>query len=216
LVILPFDEPGFLLSSRRRSHSNFPVGVEAMRQRLTLRKGLPGPAQSVMAICEAQTHPVVSGVMGRACHRNKSGATFGRINIMLKSIWISAIAIGAFAVCAVVAPLPGQRAIAQSAGSYVNAVDIDVVPAERDNYLAAITENGMAAAKEPGCRRFDILNLASDPNHFFLYEVYDNEAAFQAHRASEHFKKYAATTSKMVAKRETRTMSVMASNSVAK
>jgi quinol monooxygenase YgiN len=53
--------------------------------------------------------------------------------------------------------------------------------------LAAIKENGAVAAKEPGCRRFDILNLASDPNHFFLYEVYDNEAAFKAHRETEHF-----------------------------
>jgi (4S)-4-hydroxy-5-phosphonooxypentane-2,3-dione isomerase len=135
---------------------------------------------------------------------------------MIKSIWMSAVAIGVFAVCTIVLPMPGQRVVAQVAGSYVNAVDLDIVPADRDHYLAAITENGMAAAKEPGCRRFDILNLASDPNHFFLYEVYDNEAAFQAHRASEHFKKYAATTAKMVAKRESRTMSVTASNAVAK
>jgi autoinducer 2-degrading protein len=135
---------------------------------------------------------------------------------MIKSIWMSAVAIGVFAVCTIVLPMLGQRVVAQSAGSYVNAVDLDIVPAERDNYLAAITENGIAAAKEPGCRRFDILNLASDPNHFFLYEVYDNEAAFQAHRASEHFKKYAATTAKMVAKRESRPMTVTASNAVAK
>ena len=112
---------------------------------------------------------------------------------MIKPIWMSAVAIGVFAVCTIVLPMPGQRVVAQAAGSYVNAVDLDIVPAERDNYLAAITENGMAAAKEPGCRRFDILNLASD-----------------------HFKKYAATTAKMVAKRESRPMSVTASNSVAK
>jgi (4S)-4-hydroxy-5-phosphonooxypentane-2,3-dione isomerase len=147
---------------------------------------------------------------------NKSGVTIGRTNTMIKSIWMSAVAIGVFAVCTIVLPMPGQRVVAQSAGSYVNAVDLDIVPAERDNYLAAITENGIAAAKEPGCRRFDILNLASDPNHFFLYEVYENEAAFQAHRASEHFQKYAATTAKMVAKRESRPMTVTASNSVAK
>ena len=135
---------------------------------------------------------------------------------MTKSIWMAAAAIGVFAVCTIMLPMPGQRVVAQAAGSYVNAVDLDIVPAEREAYLAAITENGMAAAKEPGCRRFDILNLASDLNHFFLYEVYENEAAFQAHRASEHFKKYAATTAKMVAKRESRPMSVIASNSVAR
>ena len=131
---------------------------------------------------------------------------------MRKSVWISAAAIALFAVGATLLPLPGQHVAAQSAGMFVNAVDLDIVPAERANYLAAITENGAAAAKEPGCRRFDILNLASDPNHFFLYEVYDNEAAFKAHRAGEHFKKYAEVTAKMVAKRDARPMSAIASN----
>jgi quinol monooxygenase YgiN len=116
----------------------------------------------------------------------------------------------------VILPLPGERLAAQSAGMFVNAVDLDIVPAERENYLAAIKENGAATAKEPGCRRFDIMNLASDPNHFFLYEVYDNEAALKAHRETEHFKKYAATTSKMVAKREARPMSLIAANAMAK
>jgi (4S)-4-hydroxy-5-phosphonooxypentane-2,3-dione isomerase len=135
---------------------------------------------------------------------------------MLKSVWISAAAVALFTVGAMVLPLPGQHAAAQSAGMFVNAVDLDIVPAERANYLAAILENGAAAAKEPGCRRFDILNLASDPNHFFLYEVYDSEAAFKEHRASEHFKKYAEVTAKMVAKRDARPMSVLKSNTLPK
>ena len=135
---------------------------------------------------------------------------------MFKSIWVAAVASALLAASAIVLPMPGQRVAAQSAGMFVNAVDLDIVPAERENYLAAIKENGAAAAREPGCRRFDILNLASDPNHFLLYEVYDNEAAFKAHRETEHFKKYAATTAKMVAKRDARPMSVIASNAQAK
>jgi quinol monooxygenase YgiN len=130
---------------------------------------------------------------------------------MLKSVSAVAATLAISAACLVLPP-SGQRVEAQSAGMFVNAVDLDIVPAERDKYLAAITENGAAAAKEPGCKRFDIVNLNSDPNHFFLYEVYDNEAAFKAHRETEHFKKYMATTGKMVAKREARQMSVIAAN----
>jgi (4S)-4-hydroxy-5-phosphonooxypentane-2,3-dione isomerase len=130
---------------------------------------------------------------------------------MLKSLSIAAaLALGV--VCLIMLPLPGQRVAAQSAGLFVNAVDLDIVPAEREKFLAAITENGAASVKEPGCRRFDILNLASDPNHFFLYEIYDNEAALKAHRETPHFKKYAATVANMVAKREARPMSVIASS----
>ena len=135
---------------------------------------------------------------------------------MQRPIWVAAAVLTLAVIGTIMLPTPGQRAAAQSAGMFVNAVDLDIVPAEREKFLAAITENGMASVKEPGCRRFDILNLASDPNHFFLYEIYDNEAALKAHRETAHFKKYAATTANMVAKREARPMSVIASNAQAK
>jgi autoinducer 2-degrading protein len=134
---------------------------------------------------------------------------------MLKSISIATATLAISAAYLVLLPA-SQRVEAQSAGLFVNAVDLDIVPAEHDNFLAAVKENGIAAAKEPGCRRFDILNLSSDPNHFFLYEIYDNEAAFKAHRETEHFKQYAASVAKMVAKRDARPMSVIASNAQAK
>jgi (4S)-4-hydroxy-5-phosphonooxypentane-2,3-dione isomerase len=130
---------------------------------------------------------------------------------MLKSISMAATTLAISATCLILLPV-GQRVEAQSAGNYVNAVDLDIVPAQRDAFLVAIKENGAAAAKEPGCKRFDIINLASDPNHFFLYEVYDSEAALKAHRETDHFKKFAATIANMVAKRESRAMSVVASN----
>jgi quinol monooxygenase YgiN len=130
---------------------------------------------------------------------------------MLKSISIAAATLAISAACFVLLPA-SQRVEAQSAGMYVNAVDLDILPAERDNLLAAIKENGAAAVTEPGCKRFDILNLASDPNHFLLYEVYDNEAALKAHRETDHFKKFIAAAGKMVAKRDARPMSVVASN----
>jgi (4S)-4-hydroxy-5-phosphonooxypentane-2,3-dione isomerase len=134
---------------------------------------------------------------------------------MLKSISVAAATLAISAACFVLLPV-NQRAEAQSAGNYVNAVDLDILPAEHDNFLAAIKENGAASVKEPGCKRFDIINLASDPNHFFLYEVYESEAALKAHRETDHFKKFAAAAAKMVAKREARAMSVVVSNAQAK
>src|SRR5437016_11324236 len=77
---------------------------------------------------------------------------------------------------------PAQRASAQSAATYVNAVDLDIAPAEMAAFLVAIKENGAATVKEPGCRQFDIMVEAKNPNHVFLYEIYDNEAALTSHR----------------------------------
>jgi quinol monooxygenase YgiN len=82
-------------------------------------------------------------------------------------------------------------------------------------YLEAIKDNGANAVKEPGCRVFNITVLNSNPNHVFLYEVYDNEAALEAHRQTPHFKKYQEATKGMVADRVLRPMSVIAMNSKA-
>src|SRR5580692_2606690 len=134
---------------------------------------------------------------------------------MRKSILMTTATLAISAACLFLLPT-SQRVEAQSAGMYVNSVDLDIIPAERENFLVALKENGSAAVTEPGCKRFDILNLASDPNHFLLYEVYENEAALKAHRETDHFKKFAAAAAKMVDKRNARAMSVIASNAAAK
>jgi autoinducer 2-degrading protein len=79
--------------------------------------------------------------------------------------------------------VPSDEVLAQSAPLYINAVDIDVVPGQIDNYLAALKENGAAAVKqEPGCHEFNITVSQKDSNHVFIFEVYDNAAALEAHR----------------------------------
>ena len=129
---------------------------------------------------------------------------------MSKSIRISALALATGAAMVLLAP--ASRAVAQST-AFINAVDLDIVPAEMEKFMAAIKENGAAAVTEPGCREFNIQVLASNPNHVFLYEVYDSAAAREAHRATDHFKKYSATVANMVAKREVRPMNAIAFNS---
>jgi len=41
---------------------------------------------------------------------------------------------------------------------------------------------------EPGALRFDVLRDRSAPNRFYLYEVYENEDAMAAHKATEHYR----------------------------
>ena len=129
---------------------------------------------------------------------------------MSKSIKAAAAVALAVSAC-VLLPIHGRVASAQSGSLYVNAVDIDVVPGEIDPYLAALEKNGAASVKEePGCHAFNITVSQKDPNHVFIFEVYDSAAALEAHRATDHFKKYATTTKDMVAKREARALSTVA------
>jgi len=131
---------------------------------------------------------------------------------MLKSYCNSAAAMALVVAATALLAMPSQRVSAQSDGPIVNAVDLDIAPAEMDKYLAAVKENGAASIKEPGCREYNIMILATDPNHVFLFEVYDNDAAAQAHRVTEHFKKYVATTANMVTARNVRPMKPIAFN----
>lgn len=131
----------------------------------------------------------------------------------LKSVLVSASGFALLAGASLTAYLPGRDAAAQGGGVYINAVDLVVIPSEMPKFLEAIKENGANAVKEPGCREFNITVLANNPNHVFLYEVYDNEAALNAHRQTEHFKKYQAATANMIADRNVRAMSLIAFNS---
>jgi quinol monooxygenase YgiN len=108
--------------------------------------------------------------------------------------------------------LPSYHAVAQSGPLLVNLVELDIVPADLDKFIAAAKENGASAVKEPGCREFNIVVSQKDPNHIMTFEVYDNTAALDAHRATDHFKKYRATTKDMVAKSEVRQFSTIAMN----
>lgn len=106
--------------------------------------------------------------------------------------------------------LLGMSAAAQAGGVYVNAVDLVVIPSEMSKFVEAIKENAAASVKEPGCREFNVLVLNNRPNHVFLFEVYDNEAALNAHRNTDHFKKFISVSANMIADRNVRAMSVIA------
>ena len=131
---------------------------------------------------------------------------------MLKSASLSMTAIALAVTASLLLPLRGYEAAAQSGPLYINAVNLDIVPGQIDNFLALLKENGAAAVKEPGCREFNITVAQNDPNHVFIFEVYDSAAALEAHRATDHFKKYAAATKDLVAKRDARAFSSVALN----
>lgn len=130
---------------------------------------------------------------------------------MLKSITIAgAVALSVMAF--VMLSVRSDKVLAQSGPLFIAAVEYDIVPGQVDNFLAALKENGAESVKEPGCRELDIAVSQKDPNHVLIFEVYNDAAAAQAHRETDHFKKYAATTKDMVAKREARGFSSVAMN----
>jgi (4S)-4-hydroxy-5-phosphonooxypentane-2,3-dione isomerase len=70
-------------------------------------------------------------------------------------------------------------------------VSLHVKPEKRDQFLAAAQDDSTCSVRdEPGCVRFDVLQDNADPNHFYFYEVYRDEAAFQAHTSMSHYARW--------------------------
>ena len=86
--------------------------------------------------------------------------------------------------------------------SFVLVVNIRIKPENVDKWLPMALENMRAARKEPGCRQFEVLVDPKDRTKVMLYEIYDDEKAFEAHQATPHFKKYLAEAVPLLAHRE--------------
>jgi len=75
--------------------------------------------------------------------------------------------------------------------SFVLVVNLEIKPGEVDRFMAMALENAKASREtEPGCRQFDVLVDPNDRAKVMFYEVYADEAAFQAHQQTAHFKSY--------------------------
>jgi (4S)-4-hydroxy-5-phosphonooxypentane-2,3-dione isomerase len=72
-------------------------------------------------------------------------------------------------------------------------------------FSQAIADNARASLeREPGCRQFDVCRDPADEGCFFLYELYDDEAAVQAHLKSAHFLQMNAQTEGWVVSKQVR------------
>jgi quinol monooxygenase YgiN len=78
-------------------------------------------------------------------------------------------------------------------------VEFRIKSAYIDAFDAAIRANALASAgQETGCKQFDVCRDPDDAALFFLYELYDDEAAIQAHLKSPHFLQMNAATASWV------------------
>ena len=74
---------------------------------------------------------------------------------------------------------------------YVIIAPIKIKEGFKEQFVEAMLDDAKGSVKnEPGCLRFDVIQDGDDPNLIWLYEVYVDEAAFQAHMETPHFIKW--------------------------
>ena len=78
-------------------------------------------------------------------------------------------------------------------------VEFRLKPGVRSEFRRLIDRNASASGQtEPGCLRFDVLEPEDQPDRIMLYEIYENDAAFQAHMKSAHFAQFDVEGSAMI------------------
>ena len=94
----------------------------------------------------------------------------------------------------------GAPAFAQQAREpYVRVAEIEIDPAHLEAYTAAVKEQIEAAiGLEAGVLALYSVADKDNPAHVFVFEMYADIDAYKAHLETAHFKKYKATTEKMV------------------
>ena len=79
-------------------------------------------------------------------------------------------------------------------------------------FMPAMLRNAQTSlAEEPGCLRFDVCTDPARPTEVFLYELYTDLAAFEAHLASDHFAAFDAHVADMIGTKDIRTYAEVAS-----
>jgi quinol monooxygenase YgiN len=86
--------------------------------------------------------------------------------------------------------------------NFVLAVMIRIKPENVERFMAEALANAREARKEPGCRQFEVLVDNTDRTKVVLFEIYDDQKAFEAHQQTPHFRKYVADAVPLLEGRE--------------
>jgi autoinducer 2-degrading protein len=116
---------------------------------------------------------------------------------MRKSVVLPGVAV-TLAAAALLLPPCGQEAVAQAAQPFVNVVDLEISPASMPKFLAALKDDGAATIKEPGTQEFVSSVGQNEKNHVFIFEVFNNSAAWDAHQKTAAYAKFIGVTMMMI------------------
>ena len=78
-------------------------------------------------------------------------------------------------------------------------VAVRVLPQHVEAFIQATLANARASLQEPGIARFDVVQHAGDPTRFTLVEVYRDDDAPAAHKATAHYAQWRDAVAPMMA-----------------
>jgi quinol monooxygenase YgiN len=98
---------------------------------------------------------------------------------------------------------PGGGGVEQRAEPVVRVAELEIDPAQLASYKAAVKEEMETSVRvEPGVLAIYAVAEKDNPAKFQFFEMYADEAAYKAHIASPHFRKYVEATKPMIRSRK--------------
>jgi len=85
---------------------------------------------------------------------------------------------------------------------HVVMVTIEALPGTREALEEALRHNAEHSRQEPDCLKWEWSQHCDDPDRFAIYEVYTDQEAFLAHKASVHFAEWVEASGPCIAKKE--------------
>lgn len=87
----------------------------------------------------------------------------------------------------------------QMQGRVVRLAELEIDPAQLENYKAALKEEIEASIRlEPGVLTLYAVSVKDNPVQIRIFEMYADADAYKAHLETPHFKKYKTGTQEMV------------------
>lgn len=87
-------------------------------------------------------------------------------------------------------------------------VTLSLKPDTHEAFLTLMHNNARASlTSEAQCHQFDVATDPTRPDEVFLYELYTDLSAFEAHLKTAHFAEFDTATAGMIAHKDVRTYS---------
>ena len=80
--------------------------------------------------------------------------------------------------------------------------EFTVKPGCFEEYYALMEKHAAASREEPGNLRFDLIVPLKSENRLMIYEIYQHQAALDAHAGSERIKEHRDKTKELVEERK--------------
>ena len=101
------------------------------------------------------------------------------------------------------AGLGGSAVGAETQNQYVRIAELEIDPAQLENFKAAIRESVETSVRvEPGVLVLYAVAEKENPTRFRVFEIYSDAEAYKTHLETPHFRKFRATTENMVKSRK--------------